>query len=159
MLCGKLNGREAAETRMGPDEVIIVTPTRDDLACVGQTPESMLVQAFIAESAVEALNEGVLHRLARLDIVPGDPTRNPPQDRATSQFGPIITDNDLGHAAHADELFEFAHHTYSAERSIDYRGQAFAAEVVDDAQNAKASAGTARIGDEVERPPFIDRAG
>jgi hypothetical protein len=131
-------------------EVVIVAPVRDDLTRLGQIQESVLVQALVSESAVEAFDEGVLHRLARLDIVPSHPPRDPPQNGDTSQFAAVITDNDFRRAAIADELFEFAHHTYSAERRIDHGGQAFAAEVVDDAQNAEAPAVTQTVSDKVE---------
>jgi hypothetical protein len=63
LLCDKLDRRQCAETRMRPAEVVIVAPTRDDRPGFGQTLESMLVQAFVPESTVEAFNEGVLHRL------------------------------------------------------------------------------------------------
>jgi hypothetical protein len=144
---------------MGPDEVVIVTPTRDDLPRFGQTEESMLIQALVAQSAVEAFDESVLHRFARLDILPSHPPRNPAQDRDTSQFTVVVADNNLGDPAHADELFEFAHHANAAERSIDHCGQAFTAEVIDDAENTEAPPSIKSVRDEVERPPFIDRAG
>jgi hypothetical protein len=54
LLCNKLDWRESAETRMWPDAVIIVAPTRDDLPRFGQIQESMLIQALVPESAVEA---------------------------------------------------------------------------------------------------------
>jgi hypothetical protein len=43
----------------------------------------MLVQAFVPQPAVEAFHEGVLNRLAGFDVVPGHPTRNPPQNGDT----------------------------------------------------------------------------
>ncbi len=64
LLGEKLARRGSTKTRMGPDEVLIVAPTRDDVWRFGQAQESMLVQAFVPESAVEASDEGVLHRLA-----------------------------------------------------------------------------------------------
>jgi hypothetical protein len=38
---------------MRPDEVVVVVPTRDDLAPFSQTQESMLAQAFVPKSTVE----------------------------------------------------------------------------------------------------------
>jgi hypothetical protein len=54
---------------MRPDEVVIVAPTGDDLPRFGQTEEHMLVQALVPQSAVEAFDESILHRFARLDIM------------------------------------------------------------------------------------------
>src|SRR5260370_41648418 len=100
-----------------------------------------------------------LHRLARFNVVPDDSRRRPAQHCHTSQFGAVIADDDPGLAALEGELFEFAHHAYPAERSIDHRGQALAAEVVDDAPKAKTPAIAQRIRDEVDRPSLIDGRG
>jgi hypothetical protein len=46
-----------------------------------QRREQRLVQAFVAQAAIEALNEAVLHWLARRDVVPLDaPFLRPAQD-------------------------------------------------------------------------------
>jgi hypothetical protein len=39
--------------------------------------EKKFIEAFVAKFAVEAFDEGILHRLARLDVVLGHPARNP----------------------------------------------------------------------------------
>ncbi len=52
--------------------VVIVLPRPDDLARFGQAREHMLIEALVAQLAVEALDERVLCRLARLDVVPSD---------------------------------------------------------------------------------------
>ena len=41
------------------DVIVVEAPTRDDLPGFGQ--KSMLIQAFVPESAVEAFNVSVLH--------------------------------------------------------------------------------------------------
>src|SRR5439155_6579008 len=41
----------------------------DDGACFPEAGEHMLVEAFVAQLAVERFNEGILHRLARLDVM------------------------------------------------------------------------------------------
>jgi hypothetical protein len=49
---------------VGPDLVVVLQPALDDRARFGQAGEDLLVQAFVAEATVEALDEGVLRRLA-----------------------------------------------------------------------------------------------
>ena len=39
---------------------------------IGQAVEDLLVQPFVAQTAVEALDESVLLRFARIDVVPFD---------------------------------------------------------------------------------------
>ena len=82
--------------------IVVEAPTRDELPRFGQIQESMLIQAFVPESAVESFNVSILHRLARLDIMPSHPAWNPPENGHTSQFGAVIADNDLGLAPLAD---------------------------------------------------------
>ena len=49
--------------------VVVLAPDLDPFAGVGQAHEPVHVQALVAKLAVEALDEGVLHGLARLDEV------------------------------------------------------------------------------------------
>ena len=57
---------------MRPDIVAIVAPEGQRLAGVGEAVEDFLVQAFVAQAAVEALDQTVLLGLARIDAMPGD---------------------------------------------------------------------------------------
>src|SRR5271170_1513055 len=55
---------------MRPPMIVVVAPCVDGLACFGEGEEHVLVEALIAQFAVEALDEGILHRLAGFDVVP-----------------------------------------------------------------------------------------
>jgi len=54
--------------------VVVGSPYFDDPPRRGQAAEQVLVQTLVAEPAVEALDEPVLLRLARRDVVPSDAT-------------------------------------------------------------------------------------
>ncbi len=70
--------------------IVIVPPAPQYLSGVGETVEDFLVEAFVTELAIEALDEAVLLRLARRDVVPGDAGLVLPfQDGARGQLGPI----------------------------------------------------------------------
>ena len=57
----------------------------------------MLVQAFVAEPAVEALDEGVLDRLSRRDVVPLDPGHlAEAEDGVADEFVAIVADDHEG---------------------------------------------------------------
>ena len=47
--------------------IVVVAPRGDLVAGVTERLEPVKVQALVAHAAVETFNEGVLHRLARLD--------------------------------------------------------------------------------------------
>ena len=51
---------------------------------------------------------------------------------------------------------KFTHDAHSTQRSIDDHGQAFAAEIIDDGQDAEAPTVAERVRDEVERPALVD---
>ena len=70
--CGEFLGRGIAERRMGPAVVVIEPPGPQWSGGVGEIEEPVLVEAFIAESPVEAFDEGVLGRLAEVDEVEPD---------------------------------------------------------------------------------------
>ena len=59
-----------AEPAVRPESVVVVFPVCESLAGMGQRTEQRLVQKFITEAAVEALNEGILRRLSWRDVVP-----------------------------------------------------------------------------------------
>ena len=50
--------------------IVVVAPGLDGFARLGEREEDVLVEAFVAQAAVEALDEGVLHGFAGLDVVP-----------------------------------------------------------------------------------------
>lgn len=71
--------------------VVVMAPAGKHPAGVGEAVEDLLIEAFVAEPAIEALDEAVLLRLSGCDIVPGDPSLVLPfQDGPAGQFGPVV---------------------------------------------------------------------
>ena len=57
----------------------------------------MLVKAVVAEGAIEALDEGVLHRFARLDMMEGNAgALSPEMEGFAGNSGPLSTVMALG---------------------------------------------------------------
>ena len=52
--------------------VVVDPPVFDDLACLVEVCEEVLVEALVTQAAVEALHKAVLHRLAGRNVVPFD---------------------------------------------------------------------------------------
>src|SRR5258705_1136050 len=65
----ELRGRHVAEGAVRPNRIIVQAPGFDDLARLRQAEEPVLVEALIAEPAVEALDVGILIGFAGLDEV------------------------------------------------------------------------------------------
>ena len=86
-----------AQRGMGPDVVVVVAPEGQFAAGISQAVEDFLVQAFVAQAAVEAFDVAILLRLAGIDVVPLDTVLVCPlQDRLAGELGPIVTDNAAG---------------------------------------------------------------
>jgi hypothetical protein len=70
--------------------IVVMAPGLDDPAGCAQADEHVFVKAFISQMAVEALDEGILYRLAGLDVVPGDSVDGPAQHGTAGQLGSIV---------------------------------------------------------------------
>jgi len=72
-LAGDLSGGLPTQFRMRPDVIVVVPPSVEHEADVGQRREQRFVEAFVPQAPVEAFDEAILHRLARRDVMPLDP--------------------------------------------------------------------------------------
>jgi len=66
---GELAGREPAETGVWAVGVVIDAPSFDEPPCGWQAPKQAFVEAFVPKTPVQALDEGVLHWLARRNVL------------------------------------------------------------------------------------------
>lgn len=105
---------------MGPDCVVVLAPALDRALRIGQAGEPVLVQAFVSEAAVEALDVSILDRLAGGD---------------EEQLEPALVGPDI----------EGADDPGTRERGVDFNGRALAGEVIDDREAAKLAAVTKRM--------------
>ena len=84
--------------------IVVHAPGRERGAGMVQGREQRLVQQFVTQAAVEALDEGVLGRLARRDVVPVDPAVvGEGQDRVQGELGPVAADYGLGLSANFEQ--------------------------------------------------------
>src|SRR5688572_13386643 len=112
----------------------------------------MLVQALVAEPAVEALDVGVLDRLAGPDEVQLDAALVcPGVQHLAGELGTVVADDAFGQAAYLRDRGEDLRHAETAEGGVDLDGQRLAGEVIDDIKGAKHAAAVERVADEVHR--------
>ena len=87
----KLSWRDIARRRVRSLGVVVLFPVRDANASFLQSGEKCLVEALVPKAAVAALDEAVLHRLARSDVMPVDlPALRSAQDRHAGELGPVV---------------------------------------------------------------------
>jgi hypothetical protein len=63
----KLLGRQVAQARMRAFPIVLDAPVFDLAARIVERNEDVFIQAFLAQARIEALDVGVLDRLARFD--------------------------------------------------------------------------------------------
>lgn len=63
---------EPIETRVRAVMIVVVAPRGNQMTSMAEVGEEMLVEAFVPQPTVEALDQPILHGLARRDIVPLD---------------------------------------------------------------------------------------
>src|SRR3954449_6974526 len=94
---------------MGSVMVVVDPPSLDDLASSVQSAEQVLVEAFVAEATIEALDETILHRLSPSDVVPLDGViLLPLQDRSGGQLRAVVADDHQRPSALAREPLKLA---------------------------------------------------
>ena len=77
--------------------VVVRSPGFDNLPCLVQISEPVLVQAKISELAIEALYEGILRRLARLNEMQFYADLLGPKEHGLGgEFRTVVADNRLG---------------------------------------------------------------
>jgi hypothetical protein len=108
-LRGKLGGecgrRQPADTGMWAHGVVVAPPFLECGARLGERGEEGLVQELVAQPGVEALDEGILCRLSRRDVVPLDAGfRGPGEDGVAGQLRAVVADGGLWFAVPGDQI-------------------------------------------------------
>ena len=99
----------------------------------------MLVTAVVAEGAIEALDEGVLHRFARLDMMESNAgALSPEVEGFAGKLGAIVHGDGLGKPTRESQALENGNDRGPADGGVDMDGQALAGEVIDERQAATA---------------------
>ncbi len=138
--------------------VVVVLPEADLLPGISQAREQHLVEELVAEAAVEALDEAVLHRLARRDVVPVDASPLAPgEDCHRGQLRPVVRDNHLRSAAKGDQRVELAGDAVAGQRGVGDQGQALPTEVIDHRQHPEPTPVREGITDKIEAPAPVHR--
>jgi hypothetical protein len=115
--------REAVVGRVWPHQVVVPPPSFDDDPGLGKAGEDFLIETFVTEAVIEAFNEGILHGLARRDVMPFDAgSVGPLEHGPRGQLAAVDGHDHGGPATSGHEGIELAHDTDAADRCIDRQG-------------------------------------
>ena len=92
--------------------VVVGSPCFDDVLGVAVAGKAVLVQTFVAQSAVEAFHKAVLHGPSWSDVVPFDkPFLFPAENSIRCQLRAVVADNHARIASSHGNSVEFTGNT------------------------------------------------
>ena len=123
---------------------------------LGEGGEPMLVKAVVAEGAVEAFNESVLHGLSRLDVMKGNVHRLSPEMKGfAGKLRAVVQSDHLWQGTGESEFLKHIDDGGTTDGGIDMDGQALTGKVIDNGQTTESASTGELIVDEVHRPTLI----
>ncbi len=132
-------------------QVVVASPLFNDFAGVAIAAEQMLVEAFVPEAPVKALDEAVLHGLSWRDVVPFHTVvLRPFQHGVRGELGSVVADHRQRIATTVGDRIQLSCYTLAGDRVVGDGREAFPAEVVNDAQDAEPAAIDERVRHEVQ---------
>lgn len=160
MIGGELGRPDAATAAVRPDLVVVAPPRTDHLAGLDERREAVLVEALVAEFAVEALNKAVLHGTARRDQQVLDAVLLRPGDEGPAgELRAVVGAHRPPVAAEPGSLIQHAHEVGAADAMVDRDVDALVGKVVGDRQALQAAPVGQRVADEIHAPDRVGRGG
>ena len=141
---------------MGPDLVVVDSPLLDDLSGLAHAVEPVLVEALVAELAVEALHVAVLLGLAGLDEGVLHPVSVAPLVQGHSrELGAVVRVDSLGLAVKLDQIVQYPGYAMPGYRAVHLDPQAALGMVVHHGQHPHPPALPGGVVHEVHAPSLI----
>ena len=156
-MTGRVLGRRLViERAMRSPLVVVPPPAGDDGPRRRQIFEPVVVQAFVSEPAVEALDVGVLRRLPGRDQLQLDTMSvGPLVEGSPGELRPLIGPNRARTTSEDDGLIEHTGHVLARDAVVDDDVDGLLGEVVDDRQAFQTSTVVESVHHEVHRPDLI----
>ncbi len=155
-MAGELGGTAVSEARVWPEVIAILPPVFDLLPGFLERQEPMGVEALVAETAVEGLDERVVGRLARPREIQCDLLLvGPAIHRQRREFRPVVRLDTGWKATLRPKTLRDANRILRSNLRRDFDRQTLLGEVVDDGERSEPSAIEQGVGDEVHAPTGV----
>ena len=142
---------DAPQTAVGPYLVVVDAPLADDHPGLRERLEPVLVQALVAELAVEALDVAVLHGPPGLDQDMADTVLvRPGHEGSAGEFRAVVGANGQRVAPKARRLIQHARDVLARDTEVHADLNALMAEIVGYRQAFDATPAGQTVADEVE---------
>src|SRR3954449_11175539 len=137
--------------------VVLVFPVADGDPCVGQGPEQVDVEAFVAETAVEGLDVSVPPRLAGRDEGQAEAFSGPVGHRGARQLGAVVAAQHLWVAAALGKPVKLVDEPVPSDGAFNEAAKALPGVFVDNRNDLHWSAVGGGVELEVDRPHPVRR--
>ena len=135
--------------------VVVLLPVGDHDPGLGQGPEDVDVEAFVADPAVERLDVAVAPGLAGWDERQPDPFAGPVGHRLAGEFGAVVAAQHGRVATRRGEAVEFVDEDVGGDGAVDEAAEAFAGVFVDDGDDLDRAAVGGGVELEVDGPDLV----
>src|SRR5262245_20791062 len=141
---------------VGPDRVVVASPTLDDDLGLAQSVENLAVEQLIAKAGIEALDVAVLPAAAPLEVGGlGTDSRDPFLHRLGDELRPVVGADVSGNAAQDEQVGQTVDHIDRLELAGDTDRQTFVGELVEHVEHPVLATIVGAILDEVIGPDMI----
>lgn len=165
MIGGEFSRWDASATAVWPNFVVVPSPRSDDFSGLGQRSEPVLVEAFVTQLAIEALDVVVVRWPARLyqqifDVMP----LSPGDEGTVGELGPIVGSYRAGITAEAGRPIQHANYIgpavpWSTASTLSWvKSDAFVGEGAGDGQVLESTPIGERITDEAHAADHVGLA-
>ena len=141
---------------MRPFALVVDAPRLDRALRVVEADQPVLVQAFVAACAVEALDERILRRLPRIDEIQHHPVRvRPGIERRAGELGPVVADDRARIPAYLRDAIEHARHPLARQREVHLDHRALTRAIVHERERPKHPPIAERVAHKIHAPPLV----
>lgn len=153
---GVLQRTHPAQAVMGAEVVIVLQPALGCLPDLVQRVEQVRVEHMLSEGAVEALNEGVLRRLARLDVDELDALHPAPLLRQRgNKLRPVVHPDAPWLLPPFNQVIQHPHHPVALQGEVNLDVKRLPVKVVHHVEGAEFPSVGQGIAHKVNRPGVV----
>jgi hypothetical protein len=152
----RFGGCLVSQRGMRPDVVVVVAPEGQFAADICQAVEDLLIEAFVAQAAIERFDVAILLRLSGVDVMPLDAVRGGSlQDRLAGELGAVATDYAGGFSIDPDESVQLSRDSGARDAGVGNQAKVFTATIVVHGKDTELPAGPEGVRQKVQRPALV----
>ena len=141
---------------MWPELIVFPPPLLDLPCCIGQADEPVVIETLVSEAPIEALDERILVRFARINEMQGHSVLVGPLIHGQAgELRPVVHDDLLGQSTRPGQVVQDARHTLTADRRRHFNVRTLPREIIDQRQATQPSASSQSVMNKIHGPALV----